>query len=473
MSVPSSWQQYAIGNIGLQGDDNRVAADQKGNIWFATETDGIGKYNILTDTVSFITTTEGLESNNVKQVVIDQSGCIWAAKRFTAATFSSVAVCLQKYDPDTGMFTDHTTGDVFGTQSGLKTSWLGVETLKVNPFNGDVFAGEWRADANGYLAWWDGATWDRIPDITLGLLAESRIQFIEFETADRWWVGLPGAASFIYLVLYDYSTLTNIYSLDPVIDFGGDALQDIALLPSGRLLVVANAKIYRVDSGVPSDSGEAFNSSRGFFIDGNNFGWVSDALTESYDDSTPAIAAYADGVTGGLTSKSSGLDANGNVVLIRNDTSNEMISFGILTGPPVFNLLEVRTAIADVVDFQAILDQVGDAWVVLVPDGDPAPSAAQVKAGQDSTGTPVIAGFADTIALDMNTENAVDSFKCTGLTVGVLYDAYIVAEGWGGLQAAPTKLDVLTTQPDHPDLLPPGIIETITTGGQTEGVIIV
>jgi len=111
----------------------------------------------------------------------------------------------------------------------------------------------------------------------------------------------------------------------------------------------------------------------------------------------------------------------------------------------------LSSQVADGVDVDVEIDEDGTAYLVVVPDGDPAPSSAQVKAGQDSTSTPVGAGLAKSVALTASTP---DSMNLTGLTQAE-YDIYVVAEddeGTPNIQASPTKLDL--------DLAPPGYLNS-------------
>jgi hypothetical protein len=88
----------------------------------------------------------------------------------------------------------------------------------------------------------------------------------------------------------------------------------------------------------------------------------------------------------------------------------------------------------------------GNAYYVVLPSGAIAPTSAQVKAGQDNTGTGVAANLKGTISvLAATTEYTA---AVSGLTGNTTYDVYYVAEdASSNLQAAPVKASVTTTPP--------------------------
>lgn len=92
------------------------------------------------------------------------------------------------------------------------------------------------------------------------------------------------------------------------------------------------------------------------------------------------------------------------------------------------------------------IDMDGDAYVVALPNGASAPSAQQVKDGEDATGTPVAAGFSATVALLTDVEN---NMFLTNLTSETAYDLYVVAEA-AELQDDPVLVEVTTTDITNP-----------------------
>jgi hypothetical protein len=92
---------------------------------------------------------------------------------------------------------------------------------------------------------------------------------------------------------------------------------------------------------------------------------------------------------------------------------------------------------------RARTDEAGSAYYVVLPDGAPAPTAAQVKAGTDSSNAPATAS--GNLALTANTEA---SGPVTGLTADTSYDVYFIAEDSApNLQATPILVDVALVTP--------------------------
>jgi hypothetical protein len=86
----------------------------------------------------------------------------------------------------------------------------------------------------------------------------------------------------------------------------------------------------------------------------------------------------------------------------------------------------------------------GNSYYVIVPNGASAPTSAQVKAGQDASGTPVADNLKGTIACAAGATEYTS--VVSGLTGNTTYDVYFVAEdAVPNLQAAPTKVSVTTT----------------------------
>ncbi|WMN90024.1 Ig-like domain-containing protein [Vibrio parahaemolyticus] len=99
------------------------------------------------------------------------------------------------------------------------------------------------------------------------------------------------------------------------------------------------------------------------------------------------------------------------------------------------------------------LDEEGTAYYVVVADGASAPSSAQIKAGQDSTGVSALASG------NINTSGTTGSTTISGLEDGTSYDVYVVAQdSIANLQTSPTQLDLTTT-----NILPD--ISSITVSG--------
>jgi hypothetical protein len=89
---------------------------------------------------------------------------------------------------------------------------------------------------------------------------------------------------------------------------------------------------------------------------------------------------------------------------------------------------------------RAKANEAGNAYYVVVAGGASSPTAAQVKAGLNSTGLPALKS--GTLALTADTENSV---SVTGLSPATTYDVWFVAEdSLQALQAAPSGVSVTT-----------------------------
>jgi hypothetical protein len=87
----------------------------------------------------------------------------------------------------------------------------------------------------------------------------------------------------------------------------------------------------------------------------------------------------------------------------------------------------------------------GTTYFVVLASGATSPTAAQIKAGQDSNGTAVAANEKGAITNTLGANEYVSAV--TGLASNTTYDIYFVAEGASGvsLQATPQKVTVTTT----------------------------
>ncbi len=102
-------------------------------------------------------------------------------------------------------------------------------------------------------------------------------------------------------------------------------------------------------------------------------------------------------------------------------------------------------------DLLSNINEAGKTYFVILPDNATAPTSAQVKAGQDATGTAVANNLKGT--LNHLTANTDVTANVIGLTNGTAYDIYAVAEdNVPNVQASPIKIDVSTTSSD---ILPP------------------
>lgn len=89
------------------------------------------------------------------------------------------------------------------------------------------------------------------------------------------------------------------------------------------------------------------------------------------------------------------------------------------------------------------LDVPGTAYFVVLPSGAAAPTAQQVKDGQDASGAAVASNLAGNIVCAAGATEYISGV--TGLTPATTYNVFFVAEASGNLQASPVMKVVATT----------------------------
>jgi endonuclease/exonuclease/phosphatase family metal-dependent hydrolase len=97
-------------------------------------------------------------------------------------------------------------------------------------------------------------------------------------------------------------------------------------------------------------------------------------------------------------------------------------------------------------DVASNINEVGKTYFVVLPDNATAPTAAQIKAGNDATNAAVANNLKGTI--NHTSANADFSGSVTGLTASTSYDVYAVAEDGSFNLNTPVKIDVTTTAGD-------------------------
>lgn len=116
------------------------------------------------------------------------------------------------------------------------------------------------------------------------------------------------------------------------------------------------------------------------------------------------------------------------------------------------------------------LSDPGIAYYVVLPNGAAAPTALQVKNGQDASGTPVAANLAGIITCTLASTEYQDAIA--GLTSATTYNVYFVAEAYTNLQTSPVMVPVTTsTGTTAPVLLLPTVSAIETTSAILGGEI--
>jgi len=104
---------------------------------------------------------------------------------------------------------------------------------------------------------------------------------------------------------------------------------------------------------------------------------------------------------------------------------------------------QTSTITKNSIDIKVKTDESGNAYFVCVPKGSSQPTEAQVKAGQDATGTNLAVSLKGAVAIIANNENI---FSATFLAAATDYDIYVVAEdSLVNLQTTATKIIATTS----------------------------
>ena len=155
----------------------------------------------------------------------------------------------------------------------------------------------------------------------------------------------------------------------------------------------------------------------------------------------------------------------GSAAAVTNATKSDLVID--FADPAVFDILPEASDI-NITDTTAVLS-VGvpnhDEGIsfVLVPNNAPAPSVAQVLAGQDSTGASVVAPKSGTLE-GIAPGNV--TFDIMGLTASTDYDAYVVSND--GSSTTPIKVDIRTHTPDVAPTVTSIDLQTTNTSGTTD-----
>lgn len=139
------------------------------------------------------------------------------------------------------------------------------------------------------------------------------------------------------------------------------------------------------------------------------------------------------------------------------------------TTPPTFTSSYPKTGniLSSGFDVFTNLNEAGKTYFVVLTNNATTPTSTQVKNGQDDVGNSLSSNLKGTIT---NTAAAIEyNLSVTGLSAGIDYDVYAVAEdNVGNLQTSPSKVDVTTATVVTPVLTPSAT--TITFLGVTSKI---
>jgi len=137
------------------------------------------------------------------------------------------------------------------------------------------------------------------------------------------------------------------------------------------------------------------------------------------------------------------------------------------TAPTFVTTYPKSTAItASSFSIQVQLNEIGTAYLIVVPNGTAAPTSQQVKDGTAS-GSILSRSIAVTAA------NTTATMNATGVSDATNYDVYVVAEddeSTPNLQSSPVKVDVLTTASSG-DTTPPGTVTGLASPSKTDTTV--
>ena len=174
-------------------------------------------------------------------------------------------------------------------------------------------------------------------------------------------------------------------------------------------------------------------------VTGNQQTLTLDSLPENTTTFSPTTPSNFDGITS-LEIQFSSI-ASGIII----DNVEIALPTASDTTPPIFDVTPATSSVtATSLSLNASLNEAGKIYYVVVADGATAPSIAQIKAGQDSSGASALKSGNS----DVTTTPFTGTYNITGLTANTAYDIYVVGqddEGTPNVMASATKVDVTTT----------------------------
>ena len=254
------------------------------------------------------------------------------------------------------------------------------------------------------------------------------------------------------------------------------------------IAVDSSDNVYVVEANTSNDRVQKFDSNGTFLAQWDSLAWgpkgiaadssgnvyVSDYgghCIEIFDSNGAYLAQVGGGYgTGaGQFDQPMGIaiDSTDNMYVADGDRNNHRVQK--FTAPPEWAAAYPKVGAVAVTSAEILLktNKAGNAYFVALPSGASAPTAAQVKSGQDSTGAAVAASLKGSTALAANTEAGITATSLTGNTT---YDLYVVAEGSAGLlQANPTKVTVTTLNGAPTDI---NLDNSSVSENQSSGVLV-
>jgi hypothetical protein len=189
----------------------------------------------------------------------------------------------------------------------------------------------------------------------------------------------------------------------------------------------------------PSSGSTTGNTS--ITITGTNF---TGATTVTFDGVAGTGLTINSGTSITVTTPAGTAGAKNVVVTTPGGSVTATGGYTYITAPAAAPIFDEAPAITNIsttrLDLSASLDKEGRFYYVVLPDGATAPTAAQVKAGTTSTGSPASHSGSAVISLSPFSHR----FTISNLVSGTAYDIYVVAEDNASptnVMALPVKLD--------------------------------
>ena len=258
---------------------------------------------------------------------------------------------------------------------------------------------------------------------------------------------------FIYFYVNGSLIGTSSDSLEPAGDNGEFWFGNSAALNSGVMAYLRNlvyVSDYSAQADIVSDLGDIYAAGQSANLSGvitGLRGTVQLAVPcDEYSAGTSAV--QRDDISGNSRHLT-----DTNTVPSENDSS-----LGGDAVAPTFDAGPTEgTTTGSTTQVTATLDENGTLYGVVVPDGAGAPSASQIKLGNNASDLAAVAS--DSSSMTGSVSNSVDF---TGLDDGVAYDVYVYAEDTSGNGTSVIKVDVTTV-----DTTPPSYDESPSVSSNT------
>ena len=200
------WTVYS--SYGIPGPAISIATDASNNVWIGTQNAGLTKFDGTSSTV-YSTSNSGLPHNEVRSIIVDKNGKIWAGTAEGVVIFDgsnwTVYNTSNSNLPHNNIFAlaiDNDNNVWVGTLGGLakfsSTGWTvynqtnsGLPANRVNCIVIDGIDNKWIGTTAGGVAKYDGSTWT-IFNESNSQLPYNSVYALALETNGNKWIGTYG-----------------------------------------------------------------------------------------------------------------------------------------------------------------------------------------------------------------------------------------------------------------------------------------